>query len=144
MATGAATHIFWPSLTWSSRPYGIVQIESRDGFPTLRRIRWWRMVLDESHSIANTNSISDTAKQRIANRRWCMTGCVETINSLPADSLTAVVTRYSKIYFSCFWCSQLLDSFLVGPCLATWATFRIPGALWHCHRGQNDKTRAPS
>ncbi|CAN0153840.1 unnamed protein product [Scytosiphon promiscuus] len=56
--------------------YGVVQADaSRNaGYPPLRRIRWWRVVLDESHTIASTSSTTNVVKQLISNRRWCMTG----------------------------------------------------------------------
>ncbi|CAM9341014.1 unnamed protein product, partial [Laminaria digitata] len=56
--------------------YGVVQADAsrNGGFPPLRRIRWWRVVLDESHTIAHTTKAARVVKQLIANRRWCMTG----------------------------------------------------------------------
>eukprot|EP00752_Nemacystus_decipiens_P018364 g16475.t1 len=53
--------------------YGVVQADlSRNGgFPPLRRIRWWRVVLDESHTIYQKSS---DVMGLVANRRWCMTG----------------------------------------------------------------------
>lgn len=41
-------------------------------------------VLDESHTIAHTTKAARVVKQLIANRRWCMTGCV--LNTFPTDS----------------------------------------------------------
>eukprot|EP00904_Undaria_pinnatifida_P006227 jgi/Undpi1/2734/HiC_scaffold_14.g06112.m1 len=56
--------------------YGVVQADAsrNKGFPPLRRIRWWRVALDESHTIANTTGAAKVVNQLIANRRWCITG----------------------------------------------------------------------
>ncbi|CAN0135201.1 unnamed protein product, partial [Ectocarpus sp. 8 AP-2014] len=56
--------------------YGVVQADgaSNGGFAPLRRIRWWRVVLDESHTIASSNSTTTHVKSLVSNRRWCMTG----------------------------------------------------------------------
>eukprot|EP00752_Nemacystus_decipiens_P018369 g16478.t1 len=56
--------------------YGVVQMDAtrNKGYPPLRQIRWWRVVLDESHTIASMSQMAQAAKQLVANRRWCMTG----------------------------------------------------------------------
>ncbi|CAM9694657.1 unnamed protein product [Ascophyllum nodosum] len=56
--------------------YGVVQADMRRnrGFPPLCRIRWWRVVLDESHVMANESNSTQDANCLVSNRRWCMTG----------------------------------------------------------------------
>ncbi|CAM9715351.1 unnamed protein product, partial [Ectocarpus sp. 12 AP-2014] len=56
--------------------YGVVQYDAsrNSGFPPLRRIRWWRVVLDESHTIATAKHATNEVRDIVSNRRWCMTG----------------------------------------------------------------------
>ncbi|CAM9800879.1 unnamed protein product [Chrysoparadoxa australica] len=58
--------------------YGILSAEERHKahMPTLMSLNFWRIVLDESHSIRNRQAkVSAAAIKRLfANRKWCMTG----------------------------------------------------------------------
>ncbi|CAM9694406.1 unnamed protein product [Ascophyllum nodosum] len=56
--------------------YGVVQADGRRnaGLPPLRMIRWWRLVLDESHTVNGISSASSAVEELVANRRWCITG----------------------------------------------------------------------
>eukprot|EP00903_Cladosiphon_okamuranus_P014611 g13549.t1 len=56
--------------------YDVVRFDAmkNKGYPPLRQIRWWRVVLDESHTIAKGSQATTALGQLVANRRWCMTG----------------------------------------------------------------------
>ena len=68
--------------------YGIVHSESRynDGVSCMERVKWHRIVFDESHVIRNASTGSYKACRRLqANHRWICTGTpfVSTVDDIP-------------------------------------------------------------
>lgn len=68
--------------------YGVICAEFQDtdilgrSRSLLGRIRWWRIVLDEAHVIKNPRSrTAKAAFDLISNRRWCLTGMLNTLIS---------------------------------------------------------------
>ncbi|KAF4976356.1 hypothetical protein FZEAL_6954 [Fusarium zealandicum] len=74
--------------------YGTVMAERRRGNSDLHRIEWYRLVLDEAHTIRNWSSKQFNAVHSISSHiRWCLTG-TPIQNSL--DDLGALV-RFLKM-----------------------------------------------
>jgi SNF2 family DNA or RNA helicase len=42
--------------------------------PPLLGVNFWRVVLDESHTIRSSNSSSNAASNAVSNRRWLVSG----------------------------------------------------------------------
>jgi SNF2 family DNA or RNA helicase len=45
-----------------------------DVVPPLLGVNFWRVVLDESHTIRSSNSSSNAASNAVSNRRWLVSG----------------------------------------------------------------------
>jgi SNF2 family DNA or RNA helicase len=56
--------------------YGTLQSETRNGFGgVLRSIKWFRVILDEAHTIRESSALQSQACFELeADRRWCLTG----------------------------------------------------------------------
>lgn len=61
--------------------YGIAQraLAAKERGPSLADVKWWRIVLDESHTIKGKRT--DTLSHLASDRRWCVTGTPICTNS---------------------------------------------------------------
>ncbi|XP_052173413.1 putative SWI/SNF-related matrix-associated actin-dependent regulator of chromatin subfamily A member 3-like 1 isoform X2 [Diospyros lotus] len=76
--------------------------EPGDGLP-MKKIKWWRVILDEAHVIKNANSQQSRAVTSLnAERRWVVTGTPIQNGSLDLFSLMAFL-RFEPFSIKSYW-----------------------------------------
>lgn len=83
--------------------YSTLGIEVNWGHAAAQKVEWWRVVLDEAHTIKNPNAAQSQAVFKLrAKRRWAVTGTPVLNGSIDLFALMSFL-QFEPFSIRCYW-----------------------------------------